>query len=273
MLLRTFGAFKGILAGNSGLNPSRRKTFMRFRTFAIGYCLALALFVLAQREPISVQHLGFTHMVDLTRAVKISLEPQTYARLHRPGHDSGNAIEAVTRIESPAKLVPGLWTVNQIPADRLRAPLVVMNVERNVSKDPNYRIGVEDIARWEQAHGQIPLGAVVLARTGWKPGHASKDSNAVASLPGFSDDATQFLVEGRVVLGLGSDRPGQILPNSAHTYASRHSVYQLTNVANLSSIPESGSLILVAPERTPGRVENAARLTAMAEKFAFIRSR
>ena len=237
---------------------------MRFRTFAIGYSLALALFVLTQHEPMYVQHLGFTRMVDLTRAVDISLEPRTYAQLQPTAR---RVIEATTRIESPAKLVPGLWTVSQIPAERLRAPLVVMNVERNVANDPNYKIGVEDIARWEQAHGQIPLGAVVVARTGWQPARQSKNSNriAAASLPGFSEDATQFLVEGRVVLGLGSDRPEQILPRSAHTYASRHSVYQLTNVANLGSIPESGSLILVAPERTPGSVENSARLTAMAE--------
>ena len=238
---------------------------MRFRTFAIGYCLALALFVATQHEPMSVQHLGFKRLVDLTRAVDISLEPQTYAQLHQPDRSLGRMIAAATRIESPAKLVPGLWTVSQIPAERLRAPLVVMNVERNVANDPNYKIGVEDIARWEQAHGQIPLGAVVVARTGWQPAQSRNSKSSSASLPGFSEDATQFLVEGRVVLGLGSDRPEQILPRSAHTYASRHSVYQLTNIANLNAIPESGSLILVAPERTPGSVENAARLTAMAE--------
>ena len=239
---------------------------MRFRTFAIGYSIALALFVATQHEPMSVQHLGFTRMVNLTRAVDISLGPQTYAQLHPTSRSSSRAIEATTRIESPAKLVPGLWTVSQIPAERLRAPLVVMNVERNVANDPNYKIGVEDIARWEQAHGQIPLGAVVVARTGWQPArHSNSSQNVAASLPGFSEDATQFLVEGRVVLGLGSDRPEQILPRTAHTYASRHSVYQLTNIANLNSIPEAGSLILVAPDRTPGSVENAARLTAMAE--------
>lgn len=243
---------------------------MRFRAFAIGYSVALALFVATQHEPMSVQHLGFTRMVDLTQAVDISLEPslapQTYAQLHQPHRSSGRTTAAVTRIESPAKLVPGLWTVSQIPAERLRAPLVVMNVEHKVANDPNYKIGVEDIARWEQAHGQIPFGAVVVARTGWKPAQSkASNKNAAPSLPGFSDDATQFLVEGRIVLGLGSDRPQQILPRSAHTYASRHSVYQLTNIANLGSIPESGSLILVAPEHTPGSVENTARLTAMAE--------
>lgn len=236
---------------------------MRFRTFAIGYCVVLALFVLAQREPISVQHTGFPRAVDLTRAVDISLESSTYARLHQP-----EPVQfAGTRIESPAKLVPGLWTVNQIPAIRLHAPLVVMNVERSVAADPNYQIGVEDIARWEQRHGPIPFGAIVVARTGWQP---RKDLRPVArTTPSvtstFSEDATHFLVEGRVVLGMGSDQPAQIVPRVAHNYASRHSVYQLTNIANLSSVPESGSLLLISPEMVPGSVENRAHLTAMTE--------
>jgi kynurenine formamidase len=237
---------------------------MRFRTFALGYGVALALFVLAQRGLISVRHEGFRRAVDLTRAVDISLESNLYARLHQPEPVQ----QASTRIEAPAKLVPGLWTVNQIPAVRLRAPLVVMNVERSVAADPNYQIGMEDIARWEQRHGQIPLGAVVVARTGWQPRkdlrtHARTTPAEVTST--FSEDATHFLVEGRVVLGLGSDQPRQIVPRAAHNYASRHSVYQLINVANLNSVPESGSLLLVAPEMVPGSVENRARLTAMTE--------
>ena len=231
---------------------------MRFRTFAIGYSIALAVFVLGQREPISVRHEGFRRVVDLTRAVDILLESATYARLHQSAHE----LVADTRIESPAKLVPGLWTVTQIPANRLRAPLVVMNVERSVAADPDYQIGVEDIARWEQRHGQIPLNAVVVARTGWQP---RKDLRSVAraTQPSFSEDATHFLVEGRVVFGLGSDQPEQIVPRVAHDYASRHSVYQLTNIANLNSIPESGSLLVIAPQLFPGSVENTARLTAL----------
>ncbi len=230
---------------------------MRFRTLAIGYSVALALFVLAQREPISVRHEGFRRLVDLTRVVDISLDSSTYADLRPPERE----LVAGTRIESPAKLVPGLWTVTQIPDARLRAPLVVMNVERSVAANPNYQIGVEDIARWEQSHGPIPLGAVVVARTGWQP---RKDLR-INARPSFSEDATHFLVEGRVVLGLGSDQPEQIVPRVAHDYTSRHSVYQLTNVANLNSVPESGSLLVISPQLVPGSVENTARLTALTQ--------
>lgn len=239
-------------------------TVMRFRTFAIGYSVALAMFVLAQRDPISVRHEGFRRIVDLTRAVDISLESSTYASIHQPQP----ALLADTRIESPAKLVPGLWTVTQIPDSRLRAPLVVMDVANSVAADPNYQIGVEDIARWEQRHGQIPLNAVVLARTGWQPRKDLRSmarTRAKATQPSFSEDATHFLVEGRVVLGLGSDQPEQIVPRVAHDYASRHSIYQLTNVANLNSVPESGSLLVVAPQLVPGSVENTARLTALTQ--------
>jgi kynurenine formamidase len=227
--------------------------------------MALALFVLAQRAPISVQHVGFNRAVDLTQAVDISLESSTYARLHEPEQ----LLQAGTRIESPAKLVPGLWNVNQIPAERLRAPLVVMNVERSVAADPNYQISVEDIALWEQKHGEIPLGSVVVARTGWQPHRASpassRSTRSRSKQPGFTEDATRFLVEGRVVLGLGSDQPEQIVPRASHNYTSRHSVYQLTNVANLNSVPESGSVLLISPEMVPGGVENRAHLTAMTE--------
>jgi len=245
---------------------------MRFRTFVIGYSIALLLFVLAQHEPMSVRHEGFRRIVDLTRAVDISLDSSTYARLHHP--EDVMSSDAGTRIESPAKLVPGLWTVAQIPDVRLRAPLVVMNVEHSVATDPNYQIGVEDIALWEQNHGRIPLGAVVVARTGWQPRNDLRTRDLRASdlrtkarttQSSFSEDATHFLVEGRVVLGLGTDQPEQIVPRVAHNYASRHSVYQLTNVANLNSVPESGSLLVISPQLVPGSVENSVRLTAMTE--------
>ena len=60
-----------------------------------------------------------------------------------------------------------MWTVDQIPAGRLIGPLVVLDVSASAKNNPDYEISVQDIARWEQTNGQIPLGAVVMARTGW----------------------------------------------------------------------------------------------------------
>jgi kynurenine formamidase len=69
--------------------------------------------------------------------------------------------------------------------------------------------------------------------------------------PGYSLDAAKFLVEGRNVLGLGIDTlsidygPSKDFP--VHHYTLVHSLYHLENVADLGSVPASGSTVVVAP--------------------------
>jgi kynurenine formamidase len=101
--------------------------------------------------------------------------------------------------------------VDQIPTERLIAPLIVLDVSAKVTDDPDYQISVEDIARWEKAHGQIPLSSVVMARMGWDSrwnslkDYRNADSESTMHFPGYSLDAAKFLVDGRNVLGLGID--------------------------------------------------------------------
>ena len=127
---------------------------MRIRTLIVGYVLALALFLFAQRHPDSSVPTEFRGVLDLTH----SINAQALA------YDSA---EIETRIDAPAHFSRSLLTVDQIPTERLLAPLVVLDVCANTANHPDYQISVEDIARWEQAHNQIPLGSVVIARTGW----------------------------------------------------------------------------------------------------------
>lgn len=227
---------------------------MRFRTFAIAYVLTLGVFILSQRGPLSVRHGGLARAVDLTQAVDISAAYPGHAR-----QEKLQALAPATRIESPAKLTPGLWRVDQIPAARLRVPLVVFNVSEQLAANPDYQIQVGDIARWEKEHGEIPLGSLVVARTSWAQSKVLKQSRI------FSEEATRFLVEGRIITGLGTDLPSTKAADPAHTYASRHSVYELSRLGNLGSVPESGSLALIAPARDPGSVETSARVVALAE--------
>jgi kynurenine formamidase len=231
---------------------------MRFRIFAIGYVVALGILILSQRGPLSVRHDGFARTVDLTQAVDIS------ATYPRHGHyDQLQALAPATRIEAPAKLTPGLWTVNQIPVARLRVPLVVLNVSQQIAANSRYQIQVDDIARWERHHGEIPLGSLVIVRTDWR-----SESGKRSSAPSvFSEEATRFLVEGRMITGLGTDLPASTNERgaSARTYASRHSVYELSRLGNLGAVPETGSLALVAPAHDPGSVETSVRVVALAE--------
>src|SRR5580692_4366067 len=184
---------------------------MKIRTLIVGYVLALALFLFAQRHPNSSSPTEFRAVVDLTHAI------DAHALADPPTKKSGSSPEPFeTRIDAPAHFARGLWTVDQIPTERLIAPLVVLDVSANAENHPDYQISVEDIAAWEQAHNQIPLGSVVIARTGWDSNWKSAQRNAASNpthFPGYSPDAAKFLVEGRNVLGLGIDTPSIDTPN------------------------------------------------------------
>ena len=149
---------------------------------------------------------------------------------------------------------PPFWTVDRIPPGRLIAPLVVLDVRESVKKDPNHRISVEDIVSWEQAHGQIPMDSIAIARTGLAP--SEKDTK----FPGYSEDAAKFLVEARNVLALGADTRGISLSDP---YALSHSVYRLDNVANLDQVPGNGAVIVVSPMKLEGKTAGPVRVLAL----------
>jgi kynurenine formamidase len=243
---------------------------MKFRTLVIGYSFALALFLFAQHRPDAAPVGGFHTVVDLTRSLDLDA---SHGRISRAASASSfvpvSVVQAdsrrrartqetpsVTRIIAPAQAAPGLWNVDQIPAQRLVAPLVVLDVTAQEHDRSDYQVSVEDIARWERMNGEIPLGSVVLARTGW--------NSKVSDMPGFSQDAALFLVEGRKVLGLGSDAPSRDreVP-AAESYALSHSVYQLAEVANLDRVPDHGAVVVVAPMKVEGTSSAPVRIMAL----------
>ena len=259
---------------------------MKWKTFVIGYALALALLLFAQRRPEqSAQPATFAHVVDLTHSINWGktgssqasqnspLQPMPVA-VTRPNAQDSTAVRFPTRLDAPAHVAGNLWSVDQIPPERLFAPLAVIDVRTQARRDPDYQLTVADIANWEQAHGQIPQGAVVIARTGWTArwnsplSYRNEDSRGVPHFPGFSLQAAQFLVQGRNVVGLGIDTAniaaGDAANSSVPNYTLGHSVYQLQNISDLAQAPEAGGLVLVAPAKLQGSSSAPARVLALA---------
>ena len=270
---------------------------MRIQTFVIGSVLALALFLFAQQRPGTAQPGGFREVVDLTHSLpgsetasKSAYRLQTVAMTD--SDLSSSSIPAseqfATRMDAPARLVHGMWTVDQIPAGRLIAPLVVLDASSSVKSNPDYEISVEDIARWEHTNGQIPLGAVVMARTGWgsrwtsAKNYRNADARGVMHFPGYSEDAARFLAEGRNALGLGIDTPSIDRPSTdrhsidtpnlqhgasknlaVNQYTLAHGLYVLTNVANLDRMPANGAVAMVAPMKLTGGSAAPVRILAL----------
>ena len=252
---------------------------MKSRTLIVGYVLALALFLFGQRHPTSPTFTGFHAVVDLTHSIvpQAGDRVKTAARVNKEHFltNPSSAQPFETRIDAPAHFARGLWTVDQIPTERLIAPLVVLDVSANAENHPDYQISVEDIAAWEHAHNQIPLGSVVIARTGWDSNWKSAQRNAAINpthFPGYSPDAAKFLVEGRNVLGLGIDAPNIDWPKidngrskdfAARQYTLSHSVYQLENVANLDRVPAVSATVVVAPTKLESGFSGPVRILAL----------
>ena len=257
---------------------------MKIKSLVIGYALALALLLFAQHREGVTQASGFKGVVDLTHTAALPANGAVRtivsslvrnATLLQKDAPRRVAISASsnTSIDAPAHLARGMWTVDQIPPERLIAPLVVLDVTGQVRPNPDYEVSVEDIARWEQIHGEIPGGAVVLARTGWSvrwnssQEYRNTDKHGVMHYPGYSRDAARFLVEGRAVLALGIDTlsvdPGFSKTLAVHEYTLAHSVYHLENVANLERVPDAGSVVVVAPMKLEGEVDGPVRILAL----------
>jgi kynurenine formamidase len=267
--------------------PGIRRNLMKIRTFVIGFVLALALFLFAQHRSEAARPTEFRAVVDLTHAINASVptyelseksayQAHTVATIEKDKYfarDISLPEHFGTHIDAPAHFARGMWTVDQIPPERLVAPLVVIDLSANAKSNPDYLLSVEDIVRWEQANGQVPLGAVVMARTGWESrwnsakDYRNADSKGVMHFPGYSADAAKFLVEGRNVLGLGVDTlsvdygPSQDFP--VHQYTLAHGVYHLENVANLDRAPASGAVVVVAPMKLEGGSGGPVRILAL----------
>ena len=256
---------------------------MKIQKFVIGYVLALALLLFAQQRPTTTQPAGFREVLDLTHSLStkgfetphksayrvetVALSEKTYAS------EASSSEQFATRIDAPSRLGRGQWTVDQIPAGRLIGPLVVLDVSASAKSNPDYEISVQDIARWEQANGQIPLGAIVMARTGWGArwnsvrNYRNADAKGSMHFPGYSEDAARFLAEGRNALGLGIDTPnldrGSAKILVVGQYALEHGLYLLSNVANLDRMPLNGAVAMVAPVKVAGGSTAPVRILAL----------
>jgi len=260
---------------------------LNFKTFAIGCSLALALFVYAHRQPVMPDPPGYRAVIDLTHPLNErspnweGTEESPYratelGNIHRDGYYSRiftTQEHYGTHLDAPAHFAAGTWTVDQIPAERLVRPLVILDVRKGAKKDPDYEVSVQDIAAWEQANGQIPDGAVVMAYTGWdlhwnsQKDFRNEESDRLTHYPGFSLEAAQFLVKTRNTIGLGIDTmsvdKGATTTYPVHLFTARESVYHLENVANLSLVPPAGAMIVVAPIKLENGSGGPVRLLAL----------
>lgn len=209
---------------------------MRFRKMIIVSALAPVLLLFAQRHPAPHPQNRYSQVLELTASTPVKTRSKA-----RSG----------TRIISPAALVPGTGAAGQIPAERLIGPLVVMDLSSS-----SIQISIDDIDKWEKQHGDVPLGAVVAVRR-------VGNTHSSDSFP-LSADAAQFLMDARDTRGFIVETEASIASDrTLSRQIALHGNYVVVGSAQLSALPATGSLIIVAPGKNSIAGETPVRVLAM----------
>jgi kynurenine formamidase len=184
-----------------------------------------------------------------------------------------------THIDAPMHFAESRWTNSDIPLDRLIRPAVVVDIAEEAAKNADYTLTAADIAAWEEAHGRIPNGAIVLLRTGWsarwpdRKAYMGDDSPGDATklhFPSFGPEAAALLVAERHVSLIGVDTasvdhgPSRDFP--VHRIIGAANVPGLENLTNLDQLPPTGALVIAMPMKIAQGSGAPARVIAFAPR-------
>ena len=152
----------------------------------------------------------------------------------------------------------GALSIHQIPPQSLIGPGVVIDISDRASKDPRASVTKNDLLMWEDKHGQIPEGAIVLMNSGWQKNFYNdrafwgSDSPDFATHvnPGFSLEAAKFLLK-RNIHGIGVDNGNLDVGGDAnfpvHQLLLGANIWGMEMVKNLDQVPASGTTIIAMP--------------------------
>jgi kynurenine formamidase len=175
-----------------------------------------------------------------------------------------------TQLDPPAHWAPEYPGIDELPATYAVRPLVVISIVRQVRRNPKYALQVSDIRAFEQAHGRIPAGSVVMVRSDWskkwtEDPHKAKALAADPVFPGVSLDALEFLHLQRHILFHGHEPlDTDTTPTlEGEHWLMHHGYTQAEGVANLDGVPATGCLVSIGYPKFKGGLGGYARYVAI----------
>jgi kynurenine formamidase len=183
-----------------------------------------------------------------------------------------------THLDAPVHFAKGRNSVDQIPIDQLTGAGLVLDVTKQCAGNADYLISVADFQDWEKKNGEIPVGSIVLLRTGFGRfypdrrkylGTDERGAAAVAKLhfPGLDPEAARWLTQNRSIKAIGLDTAsidrGQSTMFESHRTLFEKNVPAFENVANLDQLPVKGFTIVALPMKIKGGSGGPLRIIAM----------
>ncbi|HSR51478.1 MAG TPA: cyclase family protein [Acidobacteriota bacterium] len=184
-----------------------------------------------------------------------------------------------THLDAPYHFYQDSYKVGEVPVQQFLGPALVVDISNQVAENRDYLVTVEDLESWEEAHGAIEEGAIVLLHTGfgqyWPDaeaylGTAQRGQEAVPmlSFPGLSEEAANWLAEQRGIDAVGIDTAsidyGRSQDFKAHVALARHNVLIFENVASMDSLPRRGAQVVALPMKIEQGSGAPLRIIALA---------
>ncbi len=182
-----------------------------------------------------------------------------------------------THLDAPRHFSAEGMTADQIPLERLTGEAAVIDVKRQCADNDSYRVTIDDLMAWEQAHGRQLRGMIVLLKTGWAArwgnrtaylGTAQTGPAAVAELrfPGLSPLAAAWLAQERSIKAVGIDTAsidyGPSTHFETHVVLCTANIPIFENVASLEQLPAAGGFVTALPMKIDGGSGGPLRIIA-----------
>lgn len=184
-----------------------------------------------------------------------------------------------THLDAPIHFARGAKSVDQLALEQLIAPAVRIDVREQAARDRSYRLQVQDVLRFEERHGKIAPGTIVLLHTGWSRhwpdrkaylGSESLEDASGLDFPGYGEEAARLLVEERRVAMLGVDTAsidyGRSRDFIVHRIAAAAGVGGLENLTRLDELPETGFTVVALPMNVRGGSGGPVRVVAFVRR-------
>jgi len=183
-----------------------------------------------------------------------------------------------THFDAPIHWISGRdgIDVSQVPPLHLIAPAVVIDRSAESAENPDYLLTVDDVRAFEADHGPLPEGGWLLLHTGWDV--RAQDTEAFLNArdgnphsPGPDVECARWIAEESPLVGVGVETVGIDAggaaefdpPFPAHYYLMGAGKYGVTQLANLGSLPPTGTLLFVAPLKLTGGTGSPVRALAL----------
>ena len=178
-----------------------------------------------------------------------------------------------THMDAPIHFSADGRTVDKIDVENLIVPLCVIDISTRAQTDPNAELTPDDLKQWIAEHGAIPDNACVAMYSGWEQHIGTDmfrnvDDAGAMHFPGIHVEAVTMLLESTNAIGIAVDTLsldyGQSADFATHYAWLPQDRWGLENVANLGSLPASGSTIVVGAPKFKDGTGGQCRLFAIA---------